>query len=86
MKKIIAFLLTAVIICSLTACGGETVSNGEKEVSVSTVEELEGIVEKDVTDTLDGLRAEYEQLTAEIDTYDKYVENIEKVNEFYNRI
>ena len=77
MKKVIAFILAAVMLCSLAACGGETVSNGEKKVSVNTIEELEGIVEKDVTDTVDGLRAEYEQLTAEIDTYDKYVENIE---------
>ena len=86
MKKVIALILAAVMICGMTACGGETVSNGEKKVSVNTVEELEGIVEKDVTDTVDGLRAEYDQLAAEIDTYDKYVENIGRVNEFYTRI
>ena len=86
MKKVIAFIVTAAMICSLAACGGVTVSNGEKKISVNTIEELEEIVEKDVTDTVDGLRAEYEQLTAEIDTYDKYVDNIDKVNEFYTRI
>ncbi|MDO4486337.1 MAG: hypothetical protein Q4C46_07060 [Bacillota bacterium] len=86
MKKVIVFVLAAVMLCSLAACGGETVSTGEKKVSVNTIEELEEIVQKDVADTVDGLRAEYDQLTAEIDTYDKYVKNTAKVNEFYNRI
>lgn len=86
MKKIIGFILAAVMICSMAACGGETVSNGEGKVTVDTIEELEGIVEKDVTDTVNGLRAEYDQLITEIDTYDKYVKNIKEVNEFYNRI
>ena len=86
MKKVIVFVLAAVMLFSLASCGGETVSNGEKKVSVNTIEELEETVEKDVTDTVDGLRAEYDQLIAEIDTYDKYVENIAKVNEFYDRI
>ena len=86
MKKIIVFVMKAAMICGLAACREETVSNGEKKISVNTIEELEDVIEKDVTDTVDGLRAEYDQLTAEIDTYEKYVENIERVNEFYNRV
>ena len=86
MKKVIVFVLAAVMLCSLAACGGETVSTGEEKVSVNTIEELEEIVQKDITDTVDGLRAEYDQLTAEIDTYDKYVKNTAKVNDFYNKI
>ena len=58
MKKVIVFVLAAVMLFSLASCGGGTVSNGEKKVSVNTIEELEETVEKDVTDTVDGLRAE----------------------------
>lgn len=86
MKKVIVFVLAAVMLCSLAACGGETVSKGEEKVTVNTIEELEEIVQKDVTDTVEGLRGEYDQLTTEIDTYDKYVKSTAKVNEFYNRI
>ena len=39
MKKVIAFIVTAAMICSLAACGGVTVSNGEKKVSVNTISE-----------------------------------------------
>ena len=41
MKKVIVFVLAAVMLFSLASCGGGTVSNGEKKVSVNTIEELE---------------------------------------------
>ena len=49
-------------------------------------EELEAEVLKDVEDTIDGLNAEWEELKSEIDTYDKYLNNKDKVKDFYDKI
>lgn len=87
MKRIITLVLAMVVLFTLASCGGDTtVSNGEKTVSVGTIEELQEVMANDVVDTAEGLRAEYDMLMAEIDTYDKYIKNVDKVEAFYNKV
>lgn len=49
-------------------------------------EEIEDAVNTDVEETISALTAEYESLVAEIDSYEKYKENIEAVRAFYEKI
>ena len=88
MKKIIAITLTLIMAVAMTACSGETTvtTSEEKQVSVGTIEELEALIEEDVTNTTSALNTEYEELVAEINTFEAYKNNIEKVQDFYNRI
>lgn len=53
---------------------------------VSGEDDLGDIVAKDIEDTVSELTKEYEELKAEIDTYDKYVANTDKVEAFYTKI
>lgn len=89
MKKIVVLALAIVMALGTAACGsqGTIVTDADdKKVTVSSIEELEEIVDKDVIDTEAKLRAEYDALAAEIDTYDKYVKNKGKVEAFYSTI
>lgn len=88
MKKIIALVVVMIMALSMTSCSGEpTVTTSEdKQVSVGTIEELELLIEKDVTDTISALKTEYEQLVTEIDTFEAYQENVNKVQAFYDKI
>ncbi|MBQ3088032.1 MAG: hypothetical protein IJC36_00180 [Clostridia bacterium] len=54
--------------------------------SANTIEELEGIITKDIEDTVNALNSEWETLSATITTYDAYVKNAEKVEQFYEKI
>lgn len=54
--------------------------------SDNPIEELNNIVAKDVEDTLDALYSEYEQLKSDIDTYNKYASNTDKMEAFYERV
>ena len=54
---------------------------GSKE-SIS-IEDLESTVTTDVDETLASISAEYEAVVADIDSYEKYVENIGAVEAFY---
>ena len=55
------------------------------EVSTPTlsVDSLEAIAESKVTATIEELVSNWDQLTADIDTYEKYIDNIETVKNFY---
>ena len=88
MKKIIAITLTLIMVAAMTACGGEATvtTSEEKQVSVGTIEELELLIEEDVTDTTSALNTEYEELVAEIDTFEAYEKNVDKVQAFYDKI
>ena len=88
MKKIIVIVMAAVMVLSMASCGGATTvtTNDEKAVTVKSIEELETYIEKDVTDTAAALRTEYDELVAEIDTFDKYVAEKSAVEGFYNKI
>lgn len=53
---------------------------------VTTVEELEARIEEHLASTIASLNEQWEALAAEIDTYEKYVENAERVSEFYETV
>lgn len=55
-------------------------------VSPTSLDELESEILKDVEGTIDGLKADWEELKSEIDTYEKYSNNTDKVEEFYEKI
>ncbi len=60
-----------------------TDNNIEKQIGL---EELNEIIEKDVEDTISAIKSEYEKLTADIDTYEKYLENTDKIEVFYKYV
>lgn len=53
---------------------------------VTTLEELEARIEEHLAATIASLNEQWEALAAEIDTYEKYVENEERVSEFYETV
>lgn len=61
-------------------------ATNEENASVSGVDELSNTVSKDVEDTVSELSKEYEKLKSEIDTFDKYLANTDKVEEFYTKV
>lgn len=48
-------------------------------------EELNEAVSADVENTVSAIKSEYEKLAADIDTYEKYLENTDKVETFYQQ-
>lgn len=97
MKRLISVLLVLALSVCLTACGRsetnvtttEQDSSGagtEKYVRVNSAEELEELVDKDVTGVVSTLEAEYIKLTEEITTYDQYLEKSDKVEAFYSKV
>lgn len=124
-KKLIALLLTFVLVISLAACGTastntdtpndtnveesdsastnddtqkdesqvtkeSTGNNSEKEseaaVEPGTLEALEVAVTKDVEDAIAALTTEMDTLVAEIDAFDQYIENADKMEAFYKKV
>lgn len=49
-------------------------------------EELDEVVSTDVENTVSDLKAEYEKLVTEIDTYKKYLDNTDRVEAFYKQV
>lgn len=97
MKRLLSVLLVLVLSICLVACGGagtnvtttEQDSSGtstEQYVRVNSIEELEELVDKDVTGIVSALEEEYNSLTEEITTYDQYVEKVDKVEAFYAKV
>lgn len=86
MKKITSILLVLVMAFSLASCTGEEVAQEKQVPKITTIEQLEEIISKDVTDTNAKLVADQETLVANVDTYEKYETNINKVQDFYNQI
>lgn len=58
----------------------------EKTIKEDNATDFSSIVEKDVENTISALKAEYEELVAEINTYDKYKNNIDKIEAYYVKI
>lgn len=52
----------------------------------SSVEELEAIVETHVSECIAALNKEWEDLSTEIDTYEEYIENTDKIEAFHVRV
>lgn len=87
MKRVIVVILVVILAFSITACGGTTTVTDEgKRITVGSVEELEELVDKDVTDTIAALQTEYESLAEEVDTYDKYIANVDRIGSYYDQI
>ena len=57
--------------------------NSSVQTDVNSVEELNEVVQKYVEDTISPLTKEYEKIKADINTYDKYVQNVDKIVAFY---
>ena len=55
-------------------------------IVAGSLEELETIVLKAVEDSIDSLATKKDQLAAEIDSFEKYVENEDKIKGFYDEI
>ena len=53
---------------------------------VTTLDELEDRIDEDLTKGIDFLNSQWETLSAEIDTYQKYVDNKDRVSGFYEFI
>lgn len=95
MKKLVSFLLAAVMLLSLSACGEKSAKDAvssSKSAAVSsiakadTIEKLNELVAKDVSDTVEALNTEFEKLSAEVDTYDKFKSGTGKVESFYDKV
>lgn len=50
------------------------------------LDELDKVISADVENTISDMRSEYEELVAEIDTYEKYLKNTDKVKAYYNQV
>lgn len=50
------------------------------------LDELNETVSKDVENTIDALKAVYEKVVTDIDTYDKYLENTDEIETFYVKV
>ena len=61
-------------------------TNVTETVVASSLEELETIVLKDVEDSIASLAVKKDQLAAEIDSFEKYVGNEDKIKGFYDEI
>ena len=96
MKKFFTILLSLVLAMPMAACGnGELPENSVQKTAVKkevvkaiktgSLEELNALVLKDVTDSVAALRSEYEKLSTDIDAYDKYKNNINSIEDFYNK-
>lgn len=48
--------------------------------------ELNEVVSTDVENTISAIKSEYEKLVTDIDTYEKYLENTDKVEAFYEQV
>lgn len=89
MRKVLVVILAIVMAVSFAACGsGQTTVSDKEEITVAvgSIEELKELVNNDVIETEGSLRAEYDALVAEIDTYDKYIKNKSKVEAFYGTV
>lgn len=53
---------------------------------VTSLEEMEARIEEHLASTIDSLNTRWEDLAAEIDTYEKYVKNAERVSGFYQTV
>lgn len=54
--------------------------------AANTFEALDEVIFADIEETIAYLYAKYEQLVEDVDTYDKYLENTVRFQEFYNEV
>lgn len=58
----------------------------EGAIQATTLEELSELVSQEMDARVAVLNEQYEKLQAEIDTYDKYIENQEKIEDYYSSV
>lgn len=58
----------------------------DSEAKQTELENLDEVVALDIESTVASIREEYEKLLTEIDTYDKFIENTDKMESFYKWI
>ncbi len=92
MKKIAA-LLSLIMLLSFAACGPQISAAESTDFSytvdlegITSLDELEDRIEEHLDHAISSLASRWETLSAEIDTYEKYVEHPEKVSDFYQTI
>ncbi|MBE7011989.1 MAG: hypothetical protein E7415_04885 [Ruminococcaceae bacterium] len=64
----------------------ENKSADVEDISVSSNDELEELITKDIDDSVSSLKSEFTTLTAEIATYDEYKSKLNDVESFYEKI
>lgn len=94
----IIVIIIAIIIGIIFLTNNDEVQDNSNNTSISntteisnikeakTLEEVEGIVSTDVESTINELNAEWEKLKEEVNTYDIYLNEIEKVETYYDKI
>ena len=58
----------------------------DKEKAAIGFEELNEIVTTDIENTIASIKTEYEKLVTEMDTYDKFLKNVDKMEAFYKMV
>ena len=102
MKKVVSIILIMVMCLNLCSCknkgdgtqGENTQMSIENEKTTAEVtwdmnmsyEELELIIEQDTENTVSALSEEWETLKSDVDTYEKYLKNMDLVEAFYEKI
>ncbi len=61
-------------------------STGDEAKKQIGFEELNEVVSTDIENTISAIKSEYEKLVTDIDTYEKYLENTDKVEAFYKQV
>ena len=94
----IIVIIIAIIIGIIFLTNNEEVQDNSNNTSINnttevsnikeakTLEEVEGIVSTDVESTINELNTEWEKLKEEVNTYDIYLNEIEKVETYYDKI
>ncbi len=88
-KRAFTIILSAIILLSAAGCSSKEENSKETSLSILSADNIETFnsnLDQDVEDTVSSLTAEYEQLIEEINTYDKYIDNTSKIQDFYNKI
>ena len=96
MKKNLYFVLFMCLFISLSGCNistnnasvsdekTEEIENDQYISDFSSIDELEETVYSDVDATIEQLNEKQEKLKSQINTYELYIKNFEKVESFYN--
>lgn len=89
MKKIRVWSMLLFMTVSVAVFGGRIVKGAEPDsevMSAGTIDELKELVEKEVEDCIASMNETLEQLETDLDTYEKYMENSERMESFYSNV
>lgn len=64
----------------------DVMQTATSETAADPIEEINNAVAEDLMNTFSALSSEYEQLKLELDTYEKYLDNADKMEAFYDNI